>query len=66
MSLRQTLEVLNGMVEASVVETYAIGGAVAAFYYVEASTTDDLDIFVGRFVRGPQEFLGLEDLELAD
>ena len=46
MSLRQTLEVLNDMVEASVIETYAIGGAVAAFYYVEASTTDDLDILV--------------------
>ncbi len=46
MSLRQTLEVLNGMVEASVIKTYAIGGAVAAFYYIEASSTDDLDILV--------------------
>ena len=58
MSLRQTLEVLNGMVEASVVETYAIGGAVAAFYYVEASTTDDLDIFVSfNAVSGKQSGL---------
>lgn len=46
MSLRQTLDVLNGMTGASVIETYAIGGAVAAFYYIEASSTDDLDILV--------------------
>jgi hypothetical protein len=46
MALRQTLEVLNGMVTAAVIDTYAIGGAVAAFYYIEASSTDDLDILV--------------------
>jgi hypothetical protein len=46
MSMRLTLDVLNRMTQAGVIARYAIGGAVAAFYYVEASTTDDLDVLV--------------------
>lgn len=34
------------MVRAGVIESYAIGGAVAAIYYVEPFDTADLDIFV--------------------
>lgn len=46
MGIMQTLEVLNGMVADGVIDTYAIGGAVAAYNYVEATMTEDLDILV--------------------
>ncbi len=44
--MKQTLELLNQMQRAGVIESYAIGGAVAATYYLEPFTTMDLDIFV--------------------
>ena len=46
MSLESTLRVLNGMRDAGVIGKYAIGGAVAAFFYIEPGTTFDLDIFI--------------------
>ena len=44
--MKETLKVLNRMVRAGVIEQYAIGGAVAAIYYLEPFDTSDLDIFV--------------------
>lgn len=44
--MRETLKVLNRMVRDKVIEAYAIGGAVAAIYYVEPFDTAHLDIFV--------------------
>ncbi len=38
---------LNEMKGAGVIGDYAIGGAVAAFLYIEPGTTFDLDVFVG-------------------
>lgn len=46
MGMKRTLEVLNALVADGIVTEYAIGGAVAAYNYVEAAVTDDLDIFV--------------------
>lgn len=46
MGMKQTIEVLNAMVADGVIGRYAIAGAVAAFYYIEVSSTDDLDILV--------------------
>jgi hypothetical protein len=46
MGMMQTLEVLNGMVSDGVISNYAVGGAVAAYNYVEATVTEDLDILV--------------------
>lgn len=46
MSLEPTLRVLNSMEAAHVIGRYAIGGAVAAFFYIEPGTTFDLDIFI--------------------
>ena len=46
MSLKQTIDVLNRMEKAGVIGRYCISGAVAAFYHVEASATEDLDILV--------------------
>ena len=40
-----TLQVLNDLVKSGHLERYAIGGAVAALYYLEPFLTEDLDIF---------------------
>jgi hypothetical protein len=44
--VKQTLSVLNLLVEKGMVETYAIGGAMGATFYTEPFTTFDLDVFV--------------------
>jgi hypothetical protein len=46
MAMKDTITVLNRMVSDKVVARYAIGGAVAAYNYIEAATTDDLDVLV--------------------
>lgn len=45
--MKETLKVINRMVKDGIIEAYAIGGAVAAIYYLEPFDTSDLDIFVG-------------------
>jgi hypothetical protein len=52
--MKETLTVLNGMLKAGVVQRYAIGGAVAAIYYLEPIDTVDLDIFVQLEVSGSE------------
>ncbi|MBM3333065.1 hypothetical protein FJY63_00220 [Candidatus Sumerlaeota bacterium] len=42
----QTLKVLNDLEKKHVIERYAIGGAIAAIFYMEPILTYDLDIFV--------------------
>jgi hypothetical protein len=44
--MKETLKVINGMVKDGVIQEYAIGGAVAAIYYLEPFDTADLDVFV--------------------
>ena len=44
--MKETLRLLNRMVKDGVIRQYAIGGAVAAIYYLEPFDTADLDIFV--------------------
>ena len=46
MGIRQTLDVINAMERDGVIKRYAIGGAVAAFNYIEQAVTEDLDIFL--------------------
>lgn len=46
MGMKATLDVLNEMVEAKVIGTYAIAGAIAAYNYIEAAATEDLDVLV--------------------
>jgi hypothetical protein len=43
--MEKTLQVLNQMVHDGVLEQYAIGGAVAAIFYIEPINTNDLDVF---------------------
>ena len=44
--MKQTLEVLNQMVADKIIESYAIGGAMGAYNYIEPAFTEDLDILV--------------------
>ena len=44
--MKRTLEVLNELEKEGVVSRYAIGGAMAATFYVEPLLTFDLDVFV--------------------
>ncbi|MBA3439185.1 MAG: hypothetical protein H0T92_04885 [Pyrinomonadaceae bacterium] len=44
--MKETFKILNQMVKDNVVDQYAIGGAVAAIYYLEPFDTADLDVFV--------------------
>lgn len=43
--MERTYQVINQMKADGVIENYAVGGAVAAIFYVEPFTTYDLDIF---------------------
>lgn len=43
--MEATLKELNNLVSAGVLASYAIGGAVAALYYLEPFMTEDLDVF---------------------
>lgn len=43
--LAEILRTANGLVEARLIDDYALGGALAAIYYVEPFTTYDADIF---------------------
>jgi hypothetical protein len=46
MGMKQTIDVINKMEADGVVARYAIGGAVAAYNYIEPTVTEDLDILV--------------------
>jgi hypothetical protein len=44
--MEATLRILNELEAAGLIDRYAIGGAMAAFFYSEAVLTEDLDAFV--------------------
>jgi hypothetical protein len=44
--MERVIQVINRMQADGVVENYAIGGGIAAVYYLEPYQTDDLDIFI--------------------
>jgi len=46
MGMKQTLGVLNRMEAEGIIGRYAISGAFAAYYYVEPTVTEDLDVLV--------------------
>jgi len=43
--MEKALQVVNRMVDDAVIKRYAIGGAVAAIFYIEPINTRDLDVF---------------------
>ena len=44
--MEKVFQVLNQMVRDGEVQNYAIGGAIAAVFYVEPFATHDVDVFV--------------------
>ena len=44
--MERVLQIINRMEADGVIENYAIGGGIAAIYYIEPYHTDDLDIFI--------------------
>jgi hypothetical protein len=59
--VEKTLQVLNRMEADGVIERYAIGGAIAATFYVEPVSTFDLDIFF-TFTEPENKLLSLAPL----
>jgi hypothetical protein len=54
MGMKQTLDVINAMEAAGVIDRYAMGGAVAAYNFIEPAVTEDLDVLVSfREASGP-------------
>jgi len=49
--LADVLRGANELVSAGLIEDYALGGALAAIYYVEPFTTYDADIVLSRRIR---------------
>lgn len=44
--MRRTLEVLNSLERDGLFRRYALGGAIAALFYMDPFETEDLDVFV--------------------
>jgi hypothetical protein len=59
--VEKTLQVLNRMEADGVIQCYAIGGAIAATFYVEPVSTFDLDIFF-TFTESENKLLSLAPL----
>ena len=43
--MAKTFQAINQMIEDGIIQSYAVGGATAAFFYVEPDTTFDVGIF---------------------
>lgn len=48
--MEEVLQVLNRMQTDGAIERYAIGGGIAAVYYLEPYDTDDIDVFITPLV----------------
>lgn len=59
--MHEALRALNQIVADRVVEKYAIGGAVGAAFYIEATQTEDVDVFV-YLQPGPSGLVTLEPI----
>lgn len=46
LTMEQTIQRLNELRQQGIIERYAIGGAIAALFYLEPFETHDLDVFV--------------------
>lgn len=65
MGMRQTLVVLNKLVDNGVLKTYAIAEAVAAYCYIEPSLTNDLDVLVSLDPSGTSGLISLQPILVA-
>ena len=60
--MEQTIAVLNQMKEDGVILNYALGGAVAALFYMEPIETHDLDVFISLPPKEDAPLLSLRDV----
>lgn len=60
--MEKAIQVLNRMHADGVIEKFAIGGGIAAIYYLEPYQTDDIDVFVLPIVVGPEGLVSLEPI----
>lgn len=50
--MEKVFELLNRMQAEGVIEKFAIGGGIAAIYYLEPYNTDDIDVFISPVLVG--------------
>jgi hypothetical protein len=60
--MERTVKVLNEMRTERVILDYALGGAVAALFFIEPIETHDLDVFISLPESGNAPLLSLDDL----
>jgi len=58
--MEKVIQVLNRMQADGVIEKFAIGGGIAAIYYLQPYQTDDIDVFISPVVIGPSGLVSLE------
>jgi hypothetical protein len=46
MDIKEVIATLNQMQKEGVIDRYAIGGAVATYFYIEPANTIDIDVFI--------------------
>lgn len=61
MRIREAIEVVNLMQKDGIISSYAIGGAVGATFYIEPSSTMDVDVFIPLKVK-PGELISLSHI----
>jgi hypothetical protein len=60
--MEKVLQVLNRMQTDGVLEKFAIGGGIAAIYYLEPYSTDDIDVFISPVLIDPSGLVSLEPI----
>ena len=58
--MEKVLQVLNRMQADGVIEKFAIGGGIAAIYYLQPHHTDDIDVFIPPVILGQSGLVSLE------
>lgn len=48
--MEKVLEILNRMQAEGIIQDFAIGGGIAAIYYLEPYQTDDIDVFISPVI----------------
>src|SRR5436190_10926108 len=62
MQIQEAIKTINQMQADGVIETYAIGGAVGATFYLEPVATLDVDVFVGFNPRPGSTLISLQSI----
>jgi hypothetical protein len=60
--MERVIQVINRMHSEGVIQSYAIGGGIAAIYYLEPYQTDDIDVFVAAVAVGDAGLISLEPI----